>query len=172
MWEQPRVGSKNSKSFKRYRVSSLSQRNTKQKHFRGRLSQTYGKRKMNRKRCCTSYSWKTQIVVLPLCQWESRKKCSRLRNSETVQICLVCIVSCCRVVSVDAVRRQFLLGRKDLQLLKAMVQLPHLGGIRFLLRGERKQLDPYYWPILDMTGQAMAKKENITASADDLKIGS
>ena len=40
---------------------------------------------------------------------------------------LLRIVNCRWVVSDDAVRRQFLLGRKDLQFLKAMVQSRHIG---------------------------------------------
>lgn len=54
------------------------------------------------------------------------------------------IVSCRRVVSVDTIRRQFLLGRKDLQFLKAMVQSRHLGmGVGFCL-GRGKPPDPCF----------------------------
>ena len=57
---------------------------------------------------------------------------------------LLRIVSCRRVVSVDTIRRQFLLGRKDLQFLKAMVQSRHLGmGVGFCL-GRGKPPDPCF----------------------------
>ena len=42
-------------------------------------------------------------------------------------IWLLRIVSCRQVVSCDAVRRRYLLRRKNLQFLKVMVQSPHLG---------------------------------------------
>ena len=65
-------------------------------------------------------------------------------------IWLLRIVSCRRVVSVDTIRRQFLLGRKDLQFLKAMVQSRHLGmGVGFCL-GRGKPPDPCFWPMLEL----------------------
>ena len=42
------------------------------------------------------------------------------------------------MVSVGAVRRQVLFGRKDLQFLKAMVQSRHLGCDEDLAMGEGK----------------------------------
>ena len=54
---------------------------------------------------------------------------------------LLRIVNCRWVVSDDAVRRQFLLGRKDLQFLKAMVQsLTPVGGMKFLPLSEENSL--------------------------------
>ena len=51
------------------------------------------------------------------------------------------IVSCRRMVSNDAVWRQFLLERKDLQFLKAMVQsLTPVGGSWFLPWGRKNSL--------------------------------
>lgn len=57
---------------------------------------------------------------------------------------ILALCSCRRVVSVDTIRRQFLLGRKDLQFLKAMVQSRHLGmGVGFCL-GRGKPPDPCF----------------------------
>ena len=66
-----------------------------------------------------------------------------------VFLLLLRIVNCRWVVSDDAVRRQFLLGRKDLQFMKAMVQSRHLGVGHCFAPGERKRLDPCFCPMLE-----------------------
>ena len=69
---------------------------------------------------------------------------------------LLRIVNCRWVVSDDAVRRQFLSKRKDLQFMKAMVQSRHLGVGHCFAPDERKRLDPCFDPygiITQWTGQ-------------------
>ena len=81
-------------------------------------------------------------------------------------ICLLHIVSCRRVVSVDTVRRSFLWERKDLQFLKAMVQSRKLGEGRVFLSWERKLPDPCFWPMMEIDGEINGRKKNTAASVE------
>ena len=76
---------------------------------------------------------------------------------------LLCIVNCRQVVSVDAIWRQFLMGTKDLQFKKAMVQsLTPVGRMSILLWG--MQNGPTYADFADRTGKWYPAKGTVMHS--------
>ena len=76
------------------------------------------------------------------------------------------------MVSDDAVRRQFLLGRKDLQFPKAMVQsLTPVGGMKILLRVRENSLTHVFDPCWSRGGRLPAEEEKLPAPADGSKTG-
>ena len=78
---------------------------------------------------------------------------------------LLRIVNCRWVVSDDAVRRQFLSKRKDLQFLKAMVQSRHLGV-------RENSLTHVFDPCWNRGRRLPAEEENLPALSDGSKTES
>jgi len=89
-----------------------------------------------------------------------------------VFLLLLRIVSCRRMVLVDAIRRQFLLRRNDLQFLKAMVQsLTPVGGMKVLSWERENSLTHVFDPCWNRGWRLPAEEENLLVSADGSKTG-
>ena len=85
---------------------------------------------------------------------------------------LLRIVNCRWVVSDDAVRRQFLSKRKDLQFMKAMVQSRHLGVGHVFCSGVREnRLTHVFVPCWNRGRRLPAEEERFPAPADGSKTG-
>ena len=73
----------------------------------------------------------------------------------------------------DAIWRQFLLGRKDLQFLKAMVQSQHLGEGGISRPGVRENsLTHVFDPCWNRGRRSPAEAENLPVPTDSSKTGS